>query len=130
MQMLRAACTVMAALSAAGTLTATALAAENDSGGGFGPAPSPLERAREESGVGEGRPATRFAVPAGRLDVTPSELLAGRAGQRLRFTVTLQRPAPDAALLVRLPARWLAVDRSGLSGARAPALRDRASGRA
>src|SRR5213079_1480408 len=37
---------------------------------------------------------------------------------------------PDATLLVRLPARWLAVGSSGLPGARAPALRERASGRA
>jgi hypothetical protein len=129
MRFVRAACIVLAALSAAGTLTATALAAEEKSGGGFGPAPSPLERAKEESGL-EGRPATRFAVPSGQLDVTPSELLAARAAQRLRFAVTLQRPTPDAALLVRLPARWLAVAPSGLPGARAPALRERAAGRA
>jgi hypothetical protein len=128
MRLVRAAFAVLAALSAAGTLTATTLAAER-LGGGFGPAPSPLERAKEESGL-EGRPATRFAVPSGRLDVTPSELLAGRAGQRLRFTVTLQRPTPEAALLVRLPARWLAVGRSGLPGARTPALSERAAGRA
>jgi phosphodiesterase/alkaline phosphatase D-like protein len=139
MRLVRAAFVVLAALSAAGTLTATALAAEPASGGGrapvlestgpFGRTPDPLDRAREESGV-QGRPATRFAVPSGRLDVTPSELLAGRSGQRLRFTVTLQRPTPDAALLVRLPTRWLAVGPSGLPGARAPALREGASGRA
>ena len=139
MRLARAAFAVLVALSAAGTLTATALAAEEESGvgrvaaresaGPFGRVPDPLERAKEESGL-EGRPRTGFAVPGGRLDVTPSELLAATAGQRLRFTVTLQRPTPDAALLVRLPARWLAVARSGLPGARAPALRDRAAGRA
>jgi hypothetical protein len=69
------------ALSGAGTLTATPRAAEEHSAGGCGPAPDRLERAREESGAERGRPRTRFAVPVGRLDVTPqnpSRILVNR----------------------------------------------------
>ncbi|MEY2515840.1 MAG: hypothetical protein QOJ89_3198, partial [bacterium] len=74
---------------------------------------SPLEQAREESGL-RTRPPTRFDVPSGQLSVTPSELLAGQAGQKINFSVTLAKREPGAALLVTLPKRWLATPASGI----------------
>jgi hypothetical protein len=81
---------------------------------------SALEQAREESGI-EDPPPSRYALPAGVLRVTPSELLAG-AHQNLDISVTLDRDVAEGVLELTLPSRW--VSSSGVSGlpyARVPA---------
>jgi Bacterial Ig-like domain len=90
---------------------------------------TPLEQAREEAGI-ESHPRGRFGVPVGELRISPTELVAARSGQKLRFTVELERPADDASLLVTLPRAWLARGVSGLPTTRAPLLRRRANGHA
>ena len=62
---------------------------------GLAPPESPLERAREESGAGEPSRG-RFDLPAGDLRVSPTQVLAARPGQRIRFTVTLDPRVPGA----------------------------------
>jgi hypothetical protein len=88
-----------------------------------------LEAAREELGE-PARPPGRFDLPAGQLRVTPTQVLAARAGQRLHFTVTLDRPVAGATLHVTLPRRWTDLPASRLSAVRGPALVRRAGGRA
>jgi hypothetical protein len=89
----------------------------------------PLEQAREESGV-ERAPPSRHALPGAELKVTPNQLLAGRPGQKIRFSVALRRRVPDATLTVTLPRRWLERPASGLAATRVPRLRSSAGGRA
>jgi len=89
----------------------------------------PLERAVEDSGT-ERPPPQRFALPGGELRVSPSTLLAARAGQRIRFSLELERSIPGGALSVRLPRRWVEVPASGIRATRSPKLRRSAGRRA
>src|SRR3954462_12686675 len=89
----------------------------------------PLDRAIEESGT-EAPSPQRFARPGGELRVAPGALLAARAGQRIRFSVDLERSIPGAALTGRLPRRWLQLPASGVRGTRSPKLGRAAGGRA
>jgi hypothetical protein len=88
-----------------------------------------LERSREEAGLGR-LPTQRFGVPAGRLAVSPGEIVAGAPGQRIRFTVTLSEGVPGATLSVWLPRRWTERARSGIVAVRTPRLTGSARGRA
>jgi len=106
---------------AAAALAAPALAEEGEG--------DPFERAVEESGVSP-LPQQRFTLPEGRLRISPSDLLAARAGQRLHFTVALSETVPGATLTVRLPRRWVTVPASGIRAIRAPRLAGSARGRA
>ena len=72
----------------------------------------------------------RAALPGGELQVSPSALSAAVTGQALRFTVTLDRREPDAALLVTLPARWVRTPASGIRTTQMPQLRQDARGSA
>ena len=96
---------------------------------GLAPPESPLERAREESGAGEPSPG-RFDLPAGDLRVSPTQVLAARPGQRIRFTVTLDRRVPGATLHVTLPRRWTQTLPGRVPAIRRTVLRSRAGGRA
>lgn len=82
---------------------------------------TPLERAKEESGA-RGGLRSALPVPGGELRVTPTELVAGSSGQRIRLTVELQRRVKDESLIVTLPARWLDRTDSGLRPVRRPRL--------
>ena len=55
----------------------------------------PLEQASEESGLVRA-PPNRHDVSGGELKVTPTELLAGRPGQKVRFSVQLEQRVPNA----------------------------------
>jgi hypothetical protein len=96
---------------------------------GLAPPESPLERAREESGAGEPSRG-RFDLPAGDLRVSPTQVLAARPGQRIRFTVTLDRRVPGATLHVTLPRRWTETLPGRVPAIRGTVLRSRAGGRA
>jgi Spy/CpxP family protein refolding chaperone len=96
---------------------------------GYTPPDKRLEMAREEHGDPVA-PPRRHDLPAGALTVTPTQLVAAKAGQAVRFTVSLDRAVPGATLHVRLPARWLEVPASRVPAIRAPRLHANAGGRA
>jgi hypothetical protein len=80
--------------------------------------------------AGAARADDRAALPGGELQVSPSALNAAVTDQPVRFTVTLDRSEPDAALLVTLPARWVRTPASGIRTTRVPQLRQDGRGRA
>jgi hypothetical protein len=80
--------------------------------------------------AGLARADDRAVLPGGELQVSPSELNAAVTDQPVRFTVTLDRREPDAALLVTLPGRWLRTPASGIRTTRVPQLRQSGQGRA
>jgi|GEM_PF-1843379 len=77
-----------------------------------GAGPTPLEQAREESAVTD-RPRTSYALPAGVLRLSRSELLA-TAHMDLELSLTLERDVAAGTLEVTLPRQW--IGRSGVSG--------------
>ena len=89
---------------------------------------TPFEQAREEAGVDRG-PRTLYRLPAGELRVT-SELLAAQSGQKIRFGVSLDRPARGGTLVVTLPARWFERYASRLPTVRGPRLAGPSAGAA
>ena len=74
---------------------------------------TPLEQAIEESGRTK-LPRGALDTPAGSLRVERSELLAARHGQRIRFTLWLDRDVDEAELELVLPKRWLQRGPGGL----------------
>src|SRR5258705_9095886 len=80
--------------------------------------------------AGLARADDRAVLPGGELRVSPSALNAAVTDQPVRFTVTLDRLEPDAALLVTLPARWVRTPASGIRTTRVPQLRQDGGGRA
>jgi hypothetical protein len=76
---------------------------------------TPLEQAREEAGVEEDRPRTRFDVSGGELRLSASELVAASL-ERLALSMTLSRDVRSATLTITLPERW--IERSRISGLR------------
>ncbi len=91
------------------------------------PGRSALDQAREASGL-KGRPKAAFRLPAGRLRISPVELLASASGQPIVFEVRLARPVKDATLAMTLPADWLRTEQSGLRTALPPSQRRTAGG--
>jgi hypothetical protein len=96
---------------------------------GYTPPNQRLEMAQEEHGH-PAAPGRSHDLPAGTLTVSPTQLVAARAGQTVRFTVSLDHAVPGATLHVLLPARWLDVPASRLPAIRAPRLHATAGGRA
>ncbi|MCW3046212.1 MAG: hypothetical protein JWO74_496 [Solirubrobacterales bacterium] len=80
--------------------------------------------------AGVARADDRAVLPGGELQVAPSELNAAVTDQPVRFTVTLDRREPDAALLVTLPAPWVRTPASGIRTTRVPQLGLDGQGRA
>jgi hypothetical protein len=69
---------------------------------------------------GVAKPAEAFALPAGELRVGGTQLLPGPG--TISFRVTLDRPAPGAALVLGLPERFVGRAPSGLRYAGTPEL--------
>ncbi|CAA9490465.1 MAG: hypothetical protein AVDCRST_MAG30-1333, partial [uncultured Solirubrobacteraceae bacterium] len=90
-------------------------------GAALAPSEQLLEMAREEAGFPK-RPDSRHALPAGRLEVDPAETVSSQPGQRLIFTVTLDRRVESGRLELRLPDVWVGRAPSGLRWATAPRL--------
>ena len=89
-----------------------------------------IEMAREAAGAKEREHKKTHALAGGQLKLNEGEFLAGFPGQKVKLSVTLQRPTPNATLVVTLPAQWTADSASGLPFAAAPKLAKRAGGRA
>ncbi|CAA9520748.1 MAG: hypothetical protein AVDCRST_MAG30-3025, partial [uncultured Solirubrobacteraceae bacterium] len=82
-------------------------------GAALAPFEQRLEMAREEAGNPE-PPPSRYALPAGNLDVDPAETVASQPGQRMIFTVSLDRAVERGSLRLELPATWSGRASSGL----------------
>lgn len=81
-----------------------------------------IHQLRDRAGIERPWP-TQFDLPAGGLEVTPAELVAGAGEQTLRFAVALDRPSPGEELRVTLPPSWTEAGPSGLRAIGAPSLR-------
>ncbi|CAA9484645.1 MAG: hypothetical protein AVDCRST_MAG30-1014, partial [uncultured Solirubrobacteraceae bacterium] len=66
-------------------------------GAALSPFEQRLEMAREEAGNPK-PPPSRYALPAGNLDVDPAETVASQPGQRMIFTVSLDRAVERGSL--------------------------------
>jgi len=97
------------------------VAVPGSAGAALAPSEQRLEMAREEAGSPP-PVSPRHSLPAGRLDVDPAETVAAQPGQRLIFTVTLDRRVESGRLELRLPAVWTQRAASGLRYATSPKL--------